>query len=176
MNPSIIIIGAGGHGKVVYDAIVAQGVYSIKGFVDSLLPIGTTVIKEAAVISSQSNIENLIGQVDFFIVAIGNNENRADIYNSYKKCFNPATIIHPSAVVSSSAIVSQGSVVLANSVINAFCRVGENSIVNTAVVLDHDCNVGNHVYLRLGTIVANNAIVNDFYCSEIGEIIKPFSK
>ena len=35
MKPIIVIIGAGGHGKVILDCIIAQGQYEVAGFVDA---------------------------------------------------------------------------------------------------------------------------------------------
>lgn len=176
MKPSVVIIGAGGHGKVVYDALIVQNKYEVVGFVDSILQVNTNVIADAKVICTQQNIESLIGKVVYIIVAIGNNEARAKVYSSLKTLFKPAIVIHPSSVIGTEVNIGEGSVILANAVVNARASIGENTIINSAVVLDHDCRIGNHAYLKLGTIVANNMVVKDFYTSEIAETIKAFSK
>lgn len=171
MNSSIIIIGAGGHGKVVHDAIVSQNVYTIAGFVDGNKPVGTKVVGNYEVICSQSDVENLRNKVDYFIVAIGNNNIRAAVYQQLWKGFKPATVIHPSCFVGSNVKIGEGTVVLANAVLNSGCSVGINSIVNTSVVVDHDSTVGNHVYLKLGTIITNNCVVEDYCTTELGQIV-----
>ncbi len=176
MKPSIVIIGAGGHGKVVYDAILAQNKYKVLGFVDNKLSIGTVVIDKVAVICSQENVLTLTSKVDYFIVAIGDNEARARAFISLIQFLKPATIIHQNAAIGSEVSIGVGTVVLANAIINAMCNIGENTIVNSGVIIDHEANIGNHVYLKLATIVGNNSNVNDYYTSEIGQKITPFSR
>ena len=45
MNKDVIIIGAGGHGKVIADIIEKSG-DKVLGFLDDNVPINTTIIKE----------------------------------------------------------------------------------------------------------------------------------
>jgi sugar O-acyltransferase (sialic acid O-acetyltransferase NeuD family) len=171
MKPSIIIIGAGGHGKVVYDAIVAQNKFEVTGFVDSQLKIGTKVIGQVEVICAQENVASLVKKAEYFIVAIGNNIIRAQVYDNLVSLFKPATIIHPLSVIGSEVTIGDGTVVLAYAIINVLSKVGSNSIINAGVIIDHECEIGNNVYLKLGAIIVNNSRVLDFHTSEIGQII-----
>jgi sugar O-acyltransferase (sialic acid O-acetyltransferase NeuD family) len=175
MGNRIAIIGAGGHGKVVCDAILAQNEYVINGFVDVSLPVGTVVINGYQVIANQNNLESLKSQVDFFIVAIGDNKIRNHVFELAKAILKPAIVIHPSAVVGSDVQIGSGTVVLANSVINASSKIGENVIVNSRVVVDHDCVIGNDIHLSIGTMVGSNSKINNGYLSAIGENINAFS-
>ena len=176
MEPKILIIGAGGHGKVVCDAIVAQSKYKIIGFIDDSLAAGTSVSCGYKVIGSRSEINSLKEQADHFIIAIGNNKLREQVYDFFKTVLLPATVIHPSAVIGSDVLIGDGTVVLANAVINASAKIGENNIVNSRVVVDHDCAVGKHVHLSIGTMVGSNSLIADSYLSGIGENINSFSK
>lgn len=176
MKPKIVIIGAGGHGKVVCDAIIAQNTYELIGFVDTTLEIGEIVIGNYKIIETQNNIFNLKGIAEYYIVAIGNNDVRAKIALEAKSFFKPATIIHPSAIIGSDVTIAKGTVVLANSVINASSSIGENSIINTGNIIDHDCKIGNNVRLSIGTLVGSNSEIGDGYSSTIGEKINSFSK
>ena len=176
MSNRIIIIGAGGHGKVVYDAIISQGKYTVVGFVDATVAIDTVVINNSKVIASQEAIQTLKDKADYFIVAIGNNEVRKKLFDIAKQFLKPAVIIHSSAVIGSDVKIGEGSVVLANAVINAFSDVGVNSIVNARVVIDHECKVGNNVHLAIGTMLGSNSEVGNNYKTPIGEKIQPFSK
>ncbi len=176
MGNRIVIIGAGGHGKVVCDAILAQNEYIINGFVDNSQPVGSTVINNYQVIADQDNMNTLKSQVDFFIVAIGNNKIREEVFNSVKNILQPATIIHPSAVIGSEVNIGAGTVILANAVVNVSSRIGENSIINARSVVDHDCVIGNNVHLSIGTLVGSNSLINNGYLSKIGESITTFSK
>ncbi len=176
MKPKIIIIGAGGHGKVVCDAILAEDKYELLGFVDDALPIGTHILNGYKVIESQKNIEELKGKADFFIVGIGSNKVRDRIFNLAVGLFSPGSVIHPKAILASSAAIGPGTVVLANAVINTAAIVGLNSIVNIGAIVDHDCKIGDHVHLTIGTLIGSSSIIGNYYSSAIGEKVTSFSK
>lgn len=175
MSNRIVIIGAGGHAKVVCDAILAQNEYVMNGFVDISLEVGTTIINSYQVIAHQNNLESLKSQVDFFIVAIGNNKVREQVYNFAKAILQPAIVIHPSAVIGSEVKIGAGTVVLANAVVNASAAIGENVIINARVVVDHDCHIENNIHLSIGTMVGSNSKISNGYLSSIGQNINAFS-
>jgi acetyltransferase EpsM len=176
MKPKIVIIGAGGHGKVVCDAIIAQNKYEIIGFVDTSIEIGTIVTRDLKIIELQNTISNLKGIAEYFIVAVGNNTIREKITLETIPYFKSATIIHPSAIIGFNVTIGEGTVVLANSVINASSFIGKNTIINTGNIIDHDCKIGNNVRLSIGTLVGSNSEIGDGYSASIGEKINSFSK
>lgn len=176
MKEKIIIIGAGGHGKVICDAVVVQNKYELLGFVDDALPIGSVVLNAYKVIENQKNIQNLKNLGISFIVAIGNNKVRERIYNLTVEFLEAAIVIHPTAVIGSEVKVGKGSVILSNGIINASSQVGINSIVNVNAVVDHDCMIGDYVHLTIGSLVGSNSTICDYYASAIGEKIPSFSK
>ena len=175
MSNRIVIIGSGGHAKVVCDAILAQNEYVLNGFADVALEVGTNVINGYQVIAHQNDLESLKSQVDFFIVAIGNNKIREEVYNIARKFLEPAIVIHPSAVIGSDVKIGAGTVVLANAVVNACATIGENVIINARVVVDHDCQIENNIHLAIGTMVGSNSKIKNGYLSKIGESINTFS-
>lgn len=176
MKDKIVIIGAGGHGKVICDAVLAQNKYDLLGFVDDALPIGTIVLKGYKVIENQKNIHQLKKLVGMFVVGIGNNKVRERIYNLAIQFLEPGIIIHPTTIIGSEVIVGKGSVILANGIVNTNSKIGINSIVNLNSVVDHDCIIGDHVHLSIGSLVGSNSTICDYYASAIGEKIPSFSK
>lgn len=174
-KPQIIIIGAGGHGKVVCDAVLAQGDYHVAGFADSEVPVDTQVLHHHRVVERLDKLAELASHIDYFIVAIGNNETRERLYNTALQYFKPATVIHPMAAVSDSAGIGAGSVCLAGSVINAGSSIGENTIVNSGVVVDHDCVIGSHVHLSIGTLAGCHSSVAAGVTTAVGARIEPSS-
>lgn len=176
MKPKIIIIGAGGHGKVVCDAILAQGTFEVVGFVDASLPVNTSVFQSYKVIAEQSKINSLNTIAEFFVVAIGNNKIREELSVIAAKVMKPAIVIHPSATIAITASVGEGAVILANAVVNADAMISENTIVNSGVIVDHDCKIGKYVHLSIGTMVGSNSAVADYVTTSIGQKINSFSK
>jgi sugar O-acyltransferase (sialic acid O-acetyltransferase NeuD family) len=176
MGNRIIIIGAGGHGKVTCDALLLQQKYRVVGFADAAVPAGTEILNGYKVITAQEPLQALKELADYFIVAIGKNDIRAKLFNELKTFMKPATVVHPSAVIGSEVTIGPGSVILANAVVNTGSIIGENAIINCRTVVDHDCKIGANVHLSIGTMAGSNSIVGDNYLSSIGENINSFSR
>jgi len=173
MKNSLIIIGAGGHGKVVAEA--AKSTFNIAGIADDQLRAGTEIINGITVIATTKEIEKIKKLATHFIVAIGNNEIRKKIFDTLSPYLKAGTIIHPSAVISENSEIGSGSVVLANTVISSGARIGKNCIINSQSLVDHDTHVGDHSHISQGTIVGSNCNVSEIFTSELGQRIKSFS-
>jgi len=175
MKPKIVLIGAGGHGRVLIDAILSQNKYEIVGFVDTALSIGTVISGNYKVILLQNELHKLDSLADFFIISIGNNSTREKLYNEAEKYIKPAIIIHPTATICPNVIIEDGTVIMAKTFINTSCTIGKNTIVNAGVIIDHDCKIGNHVHLSIGTLVGSRSIIFDKTTTTIGQHINSFS-
>ena len=146
----LLIIGAGGHGRVVADIAILCG-YEEVYFLDDNF-------------SEENRKPNVIGKTsDFykyidshkFIVAVGNNCVRKKIQEMILQNGGAvATLIHPSAVVGSNVSIGAGTVVMANAVINAGTAIGNGSIINTCSSVDHDCVVEEFTHVSVGAHVA----------------------
>ncbi len=129
---NLIIIGGGGHAKVIADIAIANK-YNILGFLDdnpnNLEFLGLNrlgCIADALKYSEKAK----------FIIAIGNNKIRKKINEKYR--LNYATLIHPSAIVGSDVAIGEGSVIMPNTVINTSTKIGKHCIINTCASVDHD--------------------------------------
>ena len=172
----IIIIGAGGHGKVIADAIIKLGKYELKGFVDAQIPIGNIIFNGYKVIENQQNIESLINQSTKFVFGIGNNEVRKNLKNRLSEKIEWATIIHPKAVIAQDVEIGVGSVVLANTIINAGSTIGEFTIIDSGTIVDHDCEIGDFNHLTIGTLVGSNSKLKiSGLKTELGQVYQPFT-
>lgn len=154
----LLIIGAGGHGRVVADIAKLSGRYQRIVFADDAdikTSGGYPVVCEA------KEAVHLLNDYDV-IVAIGNNQTRKRIFESLEVLFaNFTVLVHPSAVVASDVVVSAGSVVMANAVINCGSRIGKGVIVNTAATLDHDNHIGDFVHISPGAHLAGTVTIGD---------------
>jgi sugar O-acyltransferase (sialic acid O-acetyltransferase NeuD family) len=133
----LLVVGAGGHAKVVIDTARTAG-FSIAGVVgtsdDAREILGTPVSRAADGIG-----------FDGFIVAVGNNRIRARLYGEYReRGLTPVSVIHPSAVIAPSAVIGAGTFVAPGAIVNVDARIGEDAILNTGCTVDHDCVVGDH--------------------------------
>jgi acetyltransferase EpsM len=176
MTDRLIIIGAGGHAKVLCDAVMSTDKYEIMGFCDDNYPIGTKVNGFEIIGKTIMNTSKLPINCHF-IIAIGNIEVRKKLFNYYLlKKIPSALIIHSSAIIGSNVKIGKGTVVLPHAIINSGTDVGQNCLIDSGVIIDHDCKIGNNSHLKIGTLVGNNSIILEEYVSSIGEIIPSFSK
>jgi sugar O-acyltransferase (sialic acid O-acetyltransferase NeuD family) len=152
---NLIIIGAGGHAKVVVDIANALG-YNILGFLDD-----NTAINEFANLKQLGKIEDCTKYIDKakFVIAIGNNAVRKRIAEEYNLKF--ATLIHPSAVVSPNATIGEGSVVMPLCVINSNTQIGEHCIINTAAIVEHDNTIGNFSHISPNATLCGTVNIGD---------------
>lgn len=148
----LMILGAGGHGKVVAD-IARAGGWVVVGFVDAddrklgqvVEPSGTLVLfDETGLFGALESAERTF---DAVAVAIGDNAARLALLERLAPRVLIPVLVHSRAVVSPSATLGTGCVVMPNAVINAAARLGTGVIVNTAAVVEHDCVVGDGAHL-----------------------------
>ncbi|HEV7299668.1 MAG TPA: acetyltransferase [Tepidisphaeraceae bacterium] len=144
-----LIIGAGGHGKVVLDILRAAGLHRPVGFIDADPSLAGTTIGGLPVLGAPNLLPKLRQQkIRGAIVAIGDNAVRASYAaRLLEHGFELINAIHPAAVVSSSATVGRNVVIAAGAVVCAEATLADSVIVNTSATIDHECQVaaGSHI-------------------------------
>ena len=158
-NKKLIILGAGGHGRVVAEMAEQLG-YSVS-FLDD------TQSADDKVIGKISDFKKYIDGYSFF-VAIGNNELRKALLTELGESgVEIATLIHPRSAVSENATIEKGTVVMAGAVVNSGSRIGEGCILNTCSSVDHDCNISDFTHISVGAHLAGNVRIGkeSFVCA-----------
>lgn len=146
----LIIIGGGGHAKVLADLAMSIG-YNVIGFLDDNEKVAEMLGLKR--IGTVADCEKYADKAKF-VIGIGNNAVRKRIYETYSISYE--TLIHPSAIIATNVIIENGSVVLAGAIINADAKIGKQSIINTGTVVEHDCTIGEF------TMVAPRATICGF--------------
>lgn len=155
----LLILGAGGHGKVVADAAICQGEYKEICFLDDGVNVSVQN-SYGKIIGCFSDSYEMKGVFSEVAVAIGDNKLRLEwINNLINFGYNLPVIIHPSAAVSTTVKISEGTVVMANAVINPDSYVGKGCIINTASSVDHDCSLKEGVHISPGAHLAGNVSI-----------------
>lgn len=159
MNKSLLIIGAGGHGRVVADAATLSGVWNHVAFLDDRYP-EIVNSDDWPVVGKVTELSVVAPQYTGVIIGVGNNLVRLDLQKRTRDIgIRIATVIHPSATISGKTKVGEGSVLFANTVVNIGTSLGEACIINTAASLDHDNQLGNGVHVSPGVHLAGNVSV-----------------
>lgn len=147
----VVIIGGGGHAKVIID-ILRLNKIKIYGIYDDHLKKGTTIngIKVRGKISSLPTSKPRLK----YICAIGNNQNRQKIVESIDSNLEWINAIHPTAWISDQAVtLGIGLTICAGAIIQTNTTIGDHSIINTKTSIDHDCQIGNFTHLAPGSTI-----------------------
>ena len=166
MTNEIVIIGGGGHAKVVIDCITSANKYKIRGIVDNRLTANEKVMG-VPVLGGDKSIEERIDLIDKIYLTVGvgavrATDNRQAVYGRYKKLgFKFPPIIHGSAYISEKASYKDGTQVMARAVIGAEVIIGENVVIYSGCVLEHDCKIASHCYISPGVIMGGSAEVGE---------------
>lgn len=164
MATEVLIIGAGGHGKVVLDILRAAGQYKPAGFIDADPALAGTTVSGLTVLGQINLLPKLRQQqkLRHAIVAIGDNRSRQSyIRNLREHGIELISAIHPTAHLSPTAKVGAGVVVAPSAIVGTEASVGDGAIVNTAAVVDHECVVGPCVHLAPGSLLAGRVRVDE---------------
>lgn len=165
----LIIIGAGGHGRVVADIAQKLNIYDSISFLDD------GDVKESMgipVIDKVQAAREYIETSDIF-VAIGNSKVRHEIMEKLLALgANIPTLIHPSSIIGSSVEIGVGSVVMAGTVINPCAKLGKGVILNTGSSIDHDCVIGDYCHIAVGVCVAGTVTLGDNVWLGAGATVK----
>ncbi len=169
-NKTLIILGAGGHGRVVADCAESLGIYTDIIFLDDCF----SARKKNAHWIIAGPISSWIDYNDNteFIVAMGNNLLRASLLQqlfSAKRCV--ATLIHPTAFVSEKCNLGLGVVIFANAVINVDAHIEDGCIINTSATIDHDCHIHAYCHISPGVNIAGGVEVGQYSWLGIGSSV-----
>jgi len=148
-RPHCLVLGGGGHAKVVIDALKRM---DIAGEIAVLVDDADPAAKDdpgAPVIGGDSFLDIAVDKgFSHFVAAIGDNAVRAAVFKKGVAAgLTPLGVLHPDSMVSDTARLGEGCMVLAGAVINAGAIIGDNVIVNSNAVIEHDCKVADHVHV-----------------------------
>jgi sugar O-acyltransferase (sialic acid O-acetyltransferase NeuD family) len=171
VSTAIAIYGAGGHGKVVADILLAGG-HAIETFLDDNSAHAGGRILGLPVCSAEVWLASNAGAR----VALGIGDNRARERAAIRVRDHGCellTAIHPASIVSTTAKITAGVAVMAAAVLNPDCEIGEGAIINTSAVVEHDVRVGRYAHLSPRCATGGGAHIGAYAHLGIGAIVLP---
>ena len=162
----LVIIGAGGHGKVIADIALKRGYTDIVFADDNAggLCMGFPIICKSTDVQKLND-----GQTDF-VIGIGNNGVRKRIAEQHK--INWVTLVHPSAQIGVNVKIGLGTVVMAGAIINSCATVGSHCVINTGAVVEHDNTLEDYVHISPRAALGGTVRVGEGAHIGIGAIVK----
>lgn len=169
------IFGAGGHAKVVIDALLSQGEGAIQLYDDDTRKFNIDFLGYKV----QGSRQDLIDQAKLdssikVVVAIGADNTRRKIYEDLKmQKVHFSNIIHRSAIIANFVELGEGLMIMAGAIINADTKVGNNVIINTGSVIEHDVIIGDHVHIAPNATLCGGVRIGELTLIGAGAIILP---
>ena len=160
----LFILGGGGHGRVVSEAALLskkwKSIYLVDPKQDSELS-GSGSQEKKIFYEKKDILETDVSfKEDYLFIGIGSSEIRSNLYRKNSELGAKFTnIIHPSAILSKKIKVEEGSFFGPNCVVNTNTNIGICVIVNSAAVVEHDCEIGNFSHIAPKATVAGGVKV-----------------
>lgn len=168
----LLIIGAGGHGKVVAETAEAMGCFTPLAFADDRVAELSGTVRWP-VVASTGEAAGLLDSYPSAVIAVGHASTRLDFLRQLAgQGFALPVLRHPSAWISPTARFGDGTVVFAGAVIQADARIGSGVIVNTSASVDHDCVLADGVHVCPGAHLGGNVTVGEGSWLGIGCAVK----
>lgn len=161
----IVFLGGGGHAKVLVDLVRIIGKYEITGILDFQLKKGTMILG-IPVLGGDDQLSVIFSNgIRTACVAVGSakdNGVRCRLFDVVRRAgFKIISLVHPNSIVSGESTISDGVQVMAGVTIQTNTFIGENTIINTGAIIDHDCFVGKHTHICPGVVIAGGVTIGD---------------
>ena len=163
-NRPVIIIGGGGHARVLIASLKALRC-EIIGILHPDASLIGHYIAGICVLGNDDKVSDYAPDEVELINGLGSvslPEKRKDIYMKFKKNgYSFASVIHPSAIVVDDVKIGEGVQIMAGAILQSGCLIGDNAIINTGAIVDHDCKIGAHVHVAPGAVVSGGVEIGE---------------
>jgi len=166
----IIVVGGGGHAKVVISILKKIGKYKIIGYTD--IKNQGPILGIEYIGTDEEIIHYNVSMAAIGIGVLENFKNRYKIINNYiKKGFKFPSILSPDAIVNEDVSIGEGTVLMDGVVINSGTSIGNFSIINTRGSIDHDCKIGDFVHIAPGVTLSGGVRIGNNSLIGIGSTV-----
>jgi len=160
----IVLLGAGGHCKVIIDIIRSKDDYEIIGITSK--DKSESKIYDLPIIGNDDLLKQCFDSgVEYAFIALGgllDRKIRNKLFSKLKGLgFEIPTLIHATAIVSPHASIGEGTCVMPGVIINSGVVIGENCIINSGAVIEHDCIIGNNTHISPRAAIAGGVKIGN---------------
>lgn len=164
MSLRCVILGGGGHAKVVIEALRAAGILEPVAVVDADPARRGQTIYDVPIVGDDSELHSLKASgVTCAVAGVGgvkdNRPRRQVMKEAEKAGFVLSGVVHPSAIVSPSAKIAPSAQIFAGAVIGPDAMLSEGVVINTRAVVEHDCHIEEYVHIASGAVLAGNVTI-----------------
>ena len=174
---NLVIFGAGGLGREIYDTLMfvnAQALtFNVVGYIDDTREPGS-VVNGVPVLGGSSVLAKMHGKVEI-ILGISAPEVRKELHLRYKKEFLFPNVIHPTAIVSPFAKLGEAILIQSNCIVAANAKIGDGVVVNAHSGVGHDAQVGDYCSVMSFCDLAGNTHLGELSFVGTGVKVVPLT-
>lgn len=171
-RPRLLVVGAGGHGRSVAEAVLLSCDFELIGFLDDVPSSRGGEVWGLPLLGSVNAFADYADLASHAVVAIGNNTLRKKLCEQLQAAgFALASVIHPRAIVSPRAQLGDGVAVMAGAVVGTEAVLGQGVIVNCGAVVDHHAQVQDFGHLGVNACMAGGSILGNLAWMQAGSSI-----
>lgn len=160
----IVIIGGGGHAKVVISILKKLKRFEVFGYVDKNdkgALLGCRFLGNDNVLGEMLESQG-VKTAAMGLGMLGDDAVRKDLSKRAEALgFEFPAVISPDARLNEEAVIGDGTVVMDGSVINSGTSVGKFCIINTNATIDHDCRIADNVHIAPGAVLCGGVEVGE---------------
>ena len=175
MAKPVYLLGGGGHGRVVLNALLSSGV-NVAGVLDPNLKVGDLVFG-VPVRGGDEFLDQLSPESVLLVNGLGANpyvDNRKRLFEEMKtRGFLFDVVRHPSAVIERECNLGASSQIMAGAVLQNRIQIGDNAVINTHASVDHDCVIGTHTFVSPGVVLSGEVLVGESVFIGAGAVVLP---
>jgi sugar O-acyltransferase (sialic acid O-acetyltransferase NeuD family) len=174
----LILLGAGGHAKVLLSLVRALDLPVLGVCAPELVNQEVSFWRDIRVLGTGDDLNDFspdeIALVNALGRRVGDNHGRQRVFENFKaKGYYFPVLVHPQACVDKDASLQEGVQIMAGAVVCADVRIGNNVIVNTRAAIDHDCVIEEHVHIAPGAVLCGNVSIGKRAFIASGAILTP---
>ncbi len=160
----VIVVGGGGHAKVIIDILCESTSYIITGIIVN--DPNSSKVRSYPILGNDSILPDLFnGGITTAVIGVGgfkDNKARTMLYSMVRLSgFRIISVIHPSAIISKSVKIGEGCVIYPGVTINSDAVIGNNVIISSGATIDHEAIIEDNVLISTGVAVgAYSRIMN----------------
>ena len=159
------LLGAGGHGCVLLDALLSAGV-RIAGIIDPGKAVGSLIFG-IPVLGGDDLLDRLLPSDILLVNGVGigigigaGAEFRASMFKKWKaRGFDFLSVLHPSVRPARGVFLGEGCQVMNGAILQCRARIGANAVINTRASVDHSCVVKAHAFIGPGAVLCGDVNV-----------------
>ena len=172
----VVIIGAGGHARAVYEILMHDLNIEVVGFVDNVADTPGEIIMDLPIVGDHSVLPGLLEEgVLGAVIGIGDNKLRRSYFEAIKNIgFVPVNALHPTAHIAHNVRIGRGVVIGTGTTVCTGARIGDNVIINTGAIIEHESIIGDDVHIAPGSSIAGRVAINRGAFVGIGSVIKEY--